>query len=424
MTLLAITILFILFIFIGIPIAYSIAISALLGIAFIGNVPYTVIPMKMFYGLNSYVLLAVPLFILTASIMNRGNISKKLINFSLGIVGRYPGGLGHANILVSMLFAGVSGSSQADTAGIGKILIPNMIDKGYSKEMAVGVTAASSTIGSIIPPSITMVIYAGLTNTSVGKLFIGGLLPGILIGFGMMAFVYYVAIKEHLPKEKPITLSLFWQLFKQSLPALLTPLIIILGIVFGIFTATEAAAFSAIYAYLVSAYYYKTISYRDIPKILIETLELSCLSLFALAAASALGEFLGYMKINHIVAGFFSNLYSGEYLFFLLIILFFLFIGTFMDAIPAMVLFVPVIYPVAQSIGVDPVQLGIVIIITLSIGLITPPYGLCLLISSVIGGLSIDRSFKAVLPYIAIIVAVLAVVIFIPSILLSDIVIS
>ena len=269
MTLLAITILFILFIFIGIPIAYSIAISALLGIVFIGNVPYTVIPMKMFYGLNSYVLLAVPLFILTASIMNRGNISKKLINFSLGIVGRYPGGLGHANILVSMLFAGVSGSSQADTAGIGKILIPNMIDKGYSKEMAVGVTAASSTIGCIIPPSITMVIYAGLTNTSVGKLFIGGLLPGILIGLGMMAFVYYVAIKEHFPKEKQITLSLFWQLFKQSLPALLTPLIIILGIVFGIFTATEAAAFSAIYAYLVSAYYYKTISYRDITNIFI-----------------------------------------------------------------------------------------------------------------------------------------------------------
>lgn len=202
MTLLAITILFILFIFVGIPIAYSIAISALLGIAFIGNVPYTVIPMKMFYGLNSYVLLAVPLFILTASIMNRGNISKKLINFSLGIVGRYPGGLGHANILVSMLFAGVSGSSQADTAGIGKILIPNMIDKGYSKEMAVGVTAASSTIGSIIPPSITMVIYAGLTNTSVGKLFIGGVIARNINWFGNDGFCLLCCDKRTFTKRK------------------------------------------------------------------------------------------------------------------------------------------------------------------------------------------------------------------------------
>lgn len=422
MSILFVTILFIALIIIGIPIAFSIAISALAGISTISGIPNSMIPMKMFYGLNSYVLLAVPLFVLTATIMNQGNISRKLVNFSLGIVGRCPGGLGHANVMVSMLFAGVSGSSQADTAGIGKILIPNMIEKGYSREMAVGVTAASSTIGSIIPPSITMVIYGGLTNSSVGKLFIGGMLPGIFIGLGMMAYVYYVAVKQSLPKESKLPWKVFLQLFKDSTPALITPLIIIGGIVFGIFTPTEAAAFSAIYAYFVSAYYYKTITFKDLPNILIETLKLSCLSLFALAAASALGEFLGYFKINIAVAEFFNNIGGNKYIFLGLIILFFLFVGTFMDAIPAMVLFVPVIYPVAQSLGVDPIQLGVIIIITLSIGLVTPPYGLCLLIASVIGELPINKAFKASLPYLIIILLVLALVVFMPVILLTELV--
>lgn len=418
MELAIITVLFIGLVILGVPIAFSIGISAMTGIATMSGTPNTMIPMKMFYGLNSYVLLAVPLFVLTANIMNRGSISRRLIDFSIALAGRRPGGLGHANVIVSMLFAGVSGSSTADTAGVGKILIPNMIDKGYSREMAVGVTAASSTIGSIIPPSITMVIYGGLTNTSVGDLFIGGMLPGLLIGFGMMFVIGLIARRDNLPVMDKISRAEFLGLAKDAVPAMITPLIIIGGIVFGVFTPTEAAAFSAIYAYLISAFYYKSITLRDMPHILVETLKLSCLSLFALAAASALGEFLGYYKINVLVADFFNSLGGNEYLFLFIIIAFFLFIGTFMDAIPAMVLFVPVIYPVALSLGVEPVQLGVVIIITLSVGLVTPPYGLCLLISSVIGGLQLDKSFQAVMPYISIILSVLLAVIFMPFILL------
>lgn len=418
MELAIITVLFIGLVILGVPIAFSIGISAMTGIATMSGTPNTMIPMKMFYGLNSYVLLAVPLFVLTANIMNRGSISRRLIDFSIALAGRRPGGLGHANVIVSMLFAGVSGSSTADTAGVGKILIPNMIDKGYSREMAVGVTAASSTIGSIIPPSITMVIYGGLTNTSVGDLFIGGMLPGLLIGFGMMFVIGLIARRDNLPVMEKISRAEFLGLAKDAVPAMITPLIIIGGIVFGVFTPTEAAAFSAIYAYLISAFYYKSITLRDMPHILVETLKLSCLSLFALAAASALGEFLGYYKINVLVADFFNSLGGNEYLFLFIIIAFFLFIGTFMDAIPAMVLFVPVIYPVALSLGVEPVQLGVVIIITLSVGLVTPPYGLCLLISSVIGGLQLDKSFQAVMPYISIILSVLLAVIFMPFILL------
>ena len=419
MELILITILFLGLIVIGVPIAFSIGVASLAGIATISGVPNTMIPMKMFYGLNSYVLLAVPLFILTANIMNQGHISRKLIDFSVALAGRRPGGLGHANVIVSMLFAGVSGSSTADTAGVGKILIPNMIDKGYSRHMSVGVTAASSTIGSIIPPSITMVIYGGLTNTSVGSLFIGGIIPGLLIGFGMMLLISYYAKRDNLPVMDHVSRAEFIALLKDAIPAMITPLIIIGGIVFGVFTPTEAAAFSAVYAYLISAFYYKTINYKNLPQIFVDTLKLSCLSLFALAAASALGEFLGYFRINVIVAEFFSNLGDSKYLFLFIIVLFFLFIGTFMDAIPAMVLFVPVIYPVALSLGVDPVQLGITIIITLSIGLITPPYGLCLLISSVIGELPLDQSFKAVIPYISVIIAVLLVVMVAPVILLA-----
>ncbi|MGO2355494.1 MAG: TRAP transporter large permease [Marinomonas foliarum] len=418
MELALITLLFIGLIILGIPIAFSIGIASLVGIGTMTGAPTTMIPMKMFYGLNSYVLLAVPLFVLTANIMNSGQISHRLINFSIALVGRKPGGLGHANVLVSMLFAGVSGSSTADTAGVGKILIPNMINKGYSREMAVGVTAASSTIGGIIPPSITMVIYGGLTNTSVGQLFIGGMIPGVLIGLGMMFVISIIAKRDNLPKAETISRVEFISLTKDAVPAMITPLIIIGGIVFGVFTPTEAAAFSAVYAYFVSAFYYKSISLKDLPKIFTETLKLSCLSLFALAAASALGEFLGYYQINAIVSGFFDGMGGNEYLFLFIIVAFFLFVGTFMDAIPAMVLFVPVVYPVALTLGIDPVQLGIVVIITLSIGLITPPYGLCLLIASSIGELSIDRSFKAVMPYISVIVLVLIAVIFMPFILL------
>ncbi|MBU1467608.1 MAG: TRAP transporter large permease [Gammaproteobacteria bacterium] len=418
MELALITLLFVGLIILGIPIAFSIGIASLVGIGTMTGAPTTMIPMKMFYGLNSYVLLAVPLFVLTANIMNSGQISHRLINFSIALVGRKPGGLGHANVLVSMLFAGVSGSSTADTAGVGKILIPNMINKGYSREMSVGVTAASSTIGGIIPPSITMVIYGGLTNTSVGQLFIGGMVPGILIGLGMMFVISIIAKRDNLPMMEKISRAEFIALSKDAIPAMITPLIIIGGIVFGVFTPTEAAAFSAVYAYFVSAYYYKSISLKDLPKIFTETLKLSCLSLFALAAASALGEFLGYYQINAMVSNFFSGIGNNEYLFLFIIVAFFLFIGTFMDAIPAMVLFVPVIYPVALTLGVDPVQLGIVVIITLSIGLITPPYGLCLLIASAIGELSIDKSFKAVMPYISVIILVLVAVIFMPFILL------
>ncbi|WP_461205001.1 TRAP transporter large permease [Clostridium sp. DL1XJH146] len=408
-------ILFIGLIIIGTPIAFSIGIVSLIGIANIENIPNLIVPLKMFYGLNSFVLLAVPLFILTANLMNAGNITKKLIDLSNALVGHVKGGLAHSNILVSMIFAGVSGSSTADTAGVGKILIPSMIESGYDEETAVGVTAASSTIGGIIPPSIVMVIYGGLTNASIGKLFLGGMIPGILIGLGMMVVVGIMAKKKDFPRYDKTDRKTKIKLIRESIPALLTPIIIIGGVVTGWYTATEAAAFSSVYAFLVGTFYYKTIKIKNIPKILEETLKLSSLSLFALATASALGELLGYYKVGSYVQGFFMNTVSSPISFLAIVIVFFLFVGTFMDAIPAMILFVPIILPAAVLLGISNVHLGIIIVITLSIGLVTPPYGLCLLIAASIGKLGVERSFKAVLPYISVILVVLVLIVIFPQ---------
>ena len=412
----SLVLLFLLLMIIGVPIAFVIGIIALTGIISVENIPEVTMPMKMLNGIDSFVLLAVPLFILAANLMNHGKVSQKLIDLALTMVGHIRGGLAQANILVSMMFAGVSGAAQADTAGVGKILIPNMKKQGYDTETAVAVTAASSTIGVIIPPSIPMIIFAGLTNVSVGALFLAGIIPGILVGLSMMVFVYFLARKKGYPKAKRATFKTFFKLLSESLPALFTPVIIIGGIISGLFTATEAAAIASLYTFIIGVFVYRTIKMKDLPKILSETLALSSLSIFALAAASALGELLSYFRVSTFAQDFFTNQIGSEWLFILIVIAFFLFIGTFMDAIPAMILFVPIILPSSIAFGVDPVHLGLIVVITLAIGLITPPYGLCLLLAAKIGDLSIERSVVAVIPYVLIILAVLLVVAFVPAI--------
>lgn len=407
--------LFILLLIIGVPIAFVIGIVSLIGIMTIPDLPEIIVPMKMVNGLDSFVLLAVPLFILAANLMNSGKISEKMIDLALAIVGPLKGGLAQSNILVSMMFAGVSGAAQADTAGTGKVLIPSMLKNGYSKETAVGVTAASSTIGVIIPPSIPMIIFAGIANASVGALFLGGIIPGILIALGMMVFVYILSVRKNYPTSKRLPGKEVLKKFLDALPALLTIVIIIGGITSGIFTATESAAIASIYTFLISMFYYKTLKLKDLPKIIFDTLALSSLSLFALATASALGELLSYYQLGTLAQNFFTDNIGSKWLFIILIIIFFLIIGTFMDAIPAMILFVPVILPAATAFNIDPVHLGIIVVITLAIGLATPPYGLCLLIASKIAGLSVERSFVAVIPFLLIILVVLLLAAFVPE---------
>lgn len=408
-------IMFIAFVAIGVPISFALGVVSFTGIASLQQIPNTVVFSKMFNGLNSFTLLAVPLFILAANLMNEGEITEKLINCCNAMVGHLRGGLAYSNVLVSMIFAGISGSSQADTAGVGKIFIPSMEKQGYDKGTSVGVTAASSTLGSIIPPSITMVVYAGIANVSTGALFMSGLIPGILLGLAMMAVIRFYSKRKNFPKcEKVPTKEVVRQTL-QSMPALMTPIILIGGIVSGMFTPTESAAFACIYALFIGIFFYKTIKVRRLPAILIETMKLSSLSLFALATANALGELLSYYQLNVVVQQFFTNMPGGSFLFLVVVVLFFMFVGTFMDAVPAMILFVPIILPSATVLGISPIILGLIIVVTLALGLVTPPYGLCLLIASSISGITIEDAFKGTMPYFLSSLAVLALLVLFPN---------
>lgn len=407
---------FLVLLVLGTPIAFTIGIISFLGIAMLETIPLITVFQKMFKGLDSFVLLAVPLFILAANLMNSGKISEKLVQFSVALVGHIRGGLAHANVVVSMFFAGLSGSSTADTAGIGKILIPHMEKEGYSKETAVAVTAASSTIGGIIPPSIVMVIYGSIASASIGGLFLAGVIPGILIGLSMMVIIYFFSVKRNYPKYERVKVLDILKMALPIIPPLLTPLIIIVGILGGIVTPTEAAVLACVYAFILGKFVYKTLKWRDFPDILFDTLSLSSIALFALATASALGELMSYYKVSEFVSEFFTTSFSQPWIFMLAVILLFLIVGTFMDAIPATILFVPVILPTAQLLGIHEIHLGLVVVTCLAIGLVTPPYGLCLLLAASISKLSITRSTVAVIPYIIGILSVVLMIAFMPEV--------
>ncbi len=410
---------FVIFVAIGVPISFALGVVSFTGIASLEAIPNMVVFTKMFNGLGSFTLLAVPLFILAANLMNEGGITDKLIDSCTAAVGHFRGGLAYANVLVSMIFAGISGSSQADTAGVGKVFIPSMEAQGYDKGTAVGVTAASSTLGSIIPPSITMVVYAGIANVSTGALFITGLLPGIMLGLAMMLVIKFYSKRKNFPKGEKMPMK---QVIKQtavSFPALLTPIILIGGIVTGLFTPTESAAIACLYALLIGIFFYRSIKVSALPRILVDTMKLSSLSLFALATANALGELLSYYQLNKVVQSFFLGIPGGKLVFLFVVVAFFLFIGTFMDAIPAMILFVPIILPSSTLLGISPIMLGLIIVVTLALGLVTPPYGLCLLIASSISKISIEESFKGTLPYFLSSLAVLALLVLFQDIWLA-----
>ena len=411
--------LFVVFVAIGVPIAFSLGIVSFAGIACMPGIPNMVVFTKMFNGLNSFTLLAIPQFILAANLMNESGITEKLIECICDLVGHWKGGLAYANVLVSMVFAGISGSSQADTSGVGKIFIPAMEKQGYDKGTSVGVTAASSTLGSIIPPSITMVVYSGIAGCSTGALFLSGIVPGILLGLAQMAVVKMYSKSKKFPQSEKVPFSIALKHTRISMPALLTPIILIGGIVSGFFTPTESAAFACIYALFVGMFFYRSIKVSQLPHILIETMKMASLSLFALATANALGELLSYYQLNVIAQRFFTALPGGRLIFLLVTVLFFLFVGTFMDGIPAMILFVPIILPSAIALDISPIILGLIIIVTLALGLVTPPYGLCLLLASSISGTTIEEGFKGTLPYFLSSLAVLLLLVLFPDFWLS-----
>jgi len=373
---------------------------------------------EMFKSYNAFVLLAVPFFLLAANIMNSAGITDRLVRLSQALVGHLPGGLGHINVVVSMLFAGISGSSTADAAGIGSLLIPQMKKQGFSPSFTVAVTACSSVMGVIIPPSILMVVWGGLMTVSIGGLFLAGVIPGILVAVSQMATVYIYAKIYNYPIYSRSTIKEATLAIVQAILPLMTPLIIVGGIVGGLFTPTEASAIAVFYSLILGVVIYNTIKIKDVPKVLYESARFAAISLFCVGTASAFGWLLAYYKVPLALVEILKQFGVGPISTGLIIAGAFLFIGMFIDAIPAIIILGTVLWPVAEFAGLHPIHFAIIGVISLAFGLVTPPYGLCLLIACAIGDIKLGKALRDVAIILLPMLAVLLIVILFPDIIL------
>lgn len=409
---------FLFFIIIRVPVAFALGLATIpIVMLDIRLTPFIILD-RMFQSYNSFILLAVPFFLLAANLMNSGKITDKLISLARVMTGWMPGGLGHVNVAVSMLFAGISGSSTADAAGCGKILIPAMVKEGYDTRFAVALTACSSVMGVIIPPSILMVVWGGVMQISVGALFLAGAIPGVLIGLALMGTVYVYAKFYDYPIVARPTLGEFWTAFKGAALALLTPILVVGGIVGGLVTPTESAIIAAAYSLILGFFVYRTVKPKDLGRIFYETGRFASISLFAIGTASAFGWMLSFYNAPRLIVEFMASMNFGPFATAILIAALFLFFGLFIDAIPTIIILGSVLMPVAAAAGIDPVVFAIIGIISLAFGLVTPPYGLCLLIASAIGNISILKVMPNVLIILAPMLLILLSVIVFPEIAL------
>jgi tripartite ATP-independent transporter DctM subunit len=399
---------------IRIPIAFAIGLSTLISLLFFSDIPLSLLIPRMFNTLNSTTFLAIPFFMLAGVIMERGGISERLIRFSSSLVGHIRGGMGHVTVLTSMAFAGISGSASADTSAVGAVTIPSMIKKGYPKGYAAALTACAGALGPIIPPSIVMIVYGSLTGLSIGKLFLAGAIPGILIGLGLMLINYFAAKKLGLEKEVRASLREVWKSFISAFWALLAPVIIIGGIVTGLFTATESGVIAVVYCFLVSTFIYKEMRFSDLGDIFVKSANTTVMVMFIAAAASGFAWILANEQFPIKVANFLSEFTTNKYLLWLIIIAFLLFIGCFLETIAAAIIFIPVLATIATDFGYDPIQFATVVAICLIIGGITPPIGVLLFITNGIAKANINESIRYLWPFFGMIVFVILLVAYIP----------
>jgi tripartite ATP-independent transporter DctM subunit len=351
---------------------------------------------EMWKSYNSFILLAVPFFLLAANLMNAAGITERLVNLARTSVGHLPGGLGHVNVMVSMLFAGISGSSTADAAGIGSLMIPAMKKQGYDASFSVAITACSSVMGVIIPPSIMMVVWGGLMSVSIGGLFMAGIVPGILIALLLMGTVLVYAKRRNYPVYKRATRREFFQAVGNASLALVTPAIIIGGIVGGLFTPTEASVIAVVYSAVLGGLIYRSIKLRDFPKVFYDSARFAAISLFCIGTASAFGWLLAYYRVPQALVDVIGGWGTGAVTTGFVIAMSFLFVGMFIDAIPAIIVLGTVLHPLADRVGMHPIHFAIIGVISLAFGLVTPPYGLCLLISCSLGEIRVLNVLKDV----------------------------
>lgn len=409
---------FLFLILVRVPVAFALGIAIIpIVVLDIRLTPFIILD-RMFQSYNSFILLAVPFFLLAANLMNSGKITTKLIDLARVLTGWMPGGLGHVNVAVSMLFAGISGSSTADAAGCGKILIPAMIKEGYDRRFAIAITACSSVMGVIIPPSILMVVWGGVMQISVGALFLAGAIPGLMIGLALMATVYGYAKVYNYPIALRPSFAEFWSAFKGAALALLTPILVIGGIVGGIVTPTESAIIAAGYALILGVFVYRTVTLKDLGHIFYDTGRFASISLFAIGTASAFGWMLAFYNVPRLVVDTLTANEFGTFGTALVIAALFLFFGLFIDAIPTIIILGTVLLPVATAAEIHPIAFAIIGIISLAFGLVTPPYGLCLLISAAIGGMNVVNVMRDVCIILAPMLLILLLIILFPELAL------
>lgn len=381
--------------FLGVPIGISLGLSAMGCIAFFDAGSMVTVCQRMFEGMNSWALLAIPLYTFAGYTMSKGGISERLMNFCYSIVGHIYGGLAHVNVLSSMIFAGISGSAVADTAGVSGMFMPEMVRKGYSKELTVSVTAISSTIGIIIPPSIPMVVIAGICNISTGKLFLGGIIPGILIGVCQMILCYFFAKKEGVDKEPGhFSWGPLWQSFLQSWPALLMPVIIIGTITAGIVSPTEAGAIAVAYGLIVGGLVYREFKLADLKAAFIETVRVSGRIFVVIGAAKLFTIMLTTAGFDKWLTSRMLNVSTNPTVILIMILLLFFIVTMFMESIATLTLFMPIVFPIAMSVGIDPIVLGVLVTVVIGVGLVTPPVGMCIYVACDLMKIRVGQTLK------------------------------
>lgn len=415
MEILIIFVLMFLFFFLGIPMAFGILASTVLYLFFTGDmISLFAVTSKVAFSADSYVLIAVPFFMLSAALMNESKITSTIFNFAKSLVGHIPGGLGHVVVVASIIFAGMSGSSTAHTAGLGRMQIKAMKDDGYDPPFCAAITASSALIGPIIPPSICMVIAAVMTNNSVGKMLLGGILPGFLMGLALMVIVYILAVKRKYPVLKKASIKEVGKLFWEGIPALLTPVILVGGIISGIFTPTEASVVAVVYALLIAMFYYKDISIKRAFKIFKEIGVSAGSLIFVMAAASAFGLLSVRMMIPQALMTLILSISENPTLILFIIFFTLIIMGMLIEDLSLLIIMGPLLIPVIRELGIDPVQFGVILVLNLQIGMITPPVGMGFYITCDLTGASFTQYSKEIIPFFLAIVVVASLMILFP----------
>lgn len=398
---------------IGVPIAYSMGISGL-AYMILQEIPFEIAAQRFFSQTQSFSFLAVPFFILAGNLMVQSGIANKIIKFADVLVRHFWGGLGCVSVITSMIMAGCSGSAVADASSVGSILIPAMNDKGYDKSFSATINATSSIVGIIIPPSSTMIIIAYLTNLSVGKMFAAGVIPGLLIGFSYLVITVVVSKKRNYPREKKATKAEFIAALKDGIWALLLPIFLIGSIVSGIATPTESASLSAVFALLIGLLIYKTLDFKKIRTALIDTVKGTSVIMMIVCCASIFSYVLIRENIPQMISEFILALNVSNFILLFVIVIILLIAGMFMDAIANLFIFIPILFPIINGMGVDPIQFSIVLLLTVAVGQFTPPVGTTLFISCKIGKISIEKTIKDLIPFFIVGVGVILLITYIP----------